>query len=81
MKAFNRSLLKQEYQILFDFIQKVFMAFSRTYESVTLPKFKYITAVVQRLNVNWARVLVNLLLEEATQLSQTKEAGQVILVK
>lgn len=81
MKAFNHKLLKPEYIILFDFVQKVFMAFSGTHESITLPKFKCITTVVQKLNVNWARVLVSLLLEEATQLSKVTDKGRVFPIK
>lgn len=64
LKTFNRKLLKSEYKILFNFVQKVFMAFARTHELVTLPKFKVFTAVVWGLSMNWARVLLSMLYEE-----------------
>lgn len=52
LKIFNRRLLKPEYRILFNIVRKVFMAFYGTHESMTLPKFKCITAIVQILKIN-----------------------------
>lgn len=40
LKTFNSRLLKPEYKIFFDFLQKVFMAFAGTHESVTLPEIQ-----------------------------------------
>lgn len=63
LRTFNWKLLRPEYRVLFDFVHMVFLSYAGTNDSVTHAKFKVMTAVVKNMNVNWARLLVNLFIE------------------
>lgn len=52
LKTFNRKLLKPEFRILFEFIHKVFISYAGSNESVSLPKFRVMSAVMKQLDVN-----------------------------
>ncbi len=67
-KTLNRHDLKSEYRFIFEFVHNVFCSYLGSNESVTLLKLRVITAVVKQLNVNWARLLVNLFIKEAAEL-------------
>lgn len=78
LKTFNQKLLKPECKILFDFVQKVFMAFAGIHKSATLPKFKVLTAVMQNFSVNWERVLLNLLYDESKMITPVNDRNKVM---
>lgn len=51
-KTFNRSLLKPEYRVLFEFVHNVFLSYTGSNESVSFLKFQMLTVVVKNLSVN-----------------------------
>lgn len=64
--------LMSEYIVLFDFMQKVFMGYNRTFDVVTSLKFKVFVVVYLNLDINWARYLLVILHEEAKQLTSRR---------
>lgn len=67
-KKFTRPMLRPAYKALFDLIHKVFLGYPGNNDAVTPAKFRVMTAIVQKLDVNWARFLLELLNEEVKQL-------------
>lgn len=51
-KAFHHHYLQPEFQILCDFVQKVFLSHQGTFETVTPQKFQNMVAVIMKLDVN-----------------------------
>lgn len=81
-KRFVRPALRPEYRALFDLVHKVFLGYHGNHDAVTPAKFRIIAAIVQKLSVNWARLLLALLKEEVKQISQVvDESGQLVEFK
>lgn len=73
--------MKPEYRILFEFIHSVFLSYAGYNENVSLPKLRIMSAVLKQLDVNWARLLVNLLIVEATRITQVLDGDRVVEIK
>lgn len=78
--AFPRSNLKLKCRLLCDFMQKVFLSHSCTFDYVTPYKFKMMVVIVLNLEVNWERVLLKLLKDES-ELIVDKEDGFIEVKK
>lgn len=62
--------------MFYDFVQKVFLCNSGTFDSVTLYKFRMMVAMIQNLNINWARVLLKLLSDEVDLIVDVEKDGK-----
>lgn len=75
--SFKRTELRLKYK-MFNFAQRCLMGQIVNHDQITPLKFQILTAVVLNLPINWERLLVNLLLEEAKQIMCVTEVEVVV---
>lgn len=70
-----------QHQVLFEFVHNILLSYAGSNKFVSLPKFRVMSAVMEQVDINWARLPINLFIEQTTLISRSFDGDQLVKIE